>query len=127
MQRTPNLVSTHICLHFSSSNLTNCEASADLSCCAEVDNYSRIHEGAFIYIYPKYMPPKNIMLHTPHFLSISLKHHYSQTVKARDLKLCDKVHHPLCVTCHMTYLLPNYLCQDPKTLRKYSSSPVCCM
>ena len=35
-------------------------------------------------------------------VKISSKLLHSQTVRARDLKLWDNVHHPLCVTCHMS-------------------------
>ena len=36
------------------------------------------------------------------FFSKSSEHHHSQTVRDRDLKLWEYVHHPLCVTCHMS-------------------------
>ena len=35
-----------------------------------------------------------------------LKYGLSQTVRAGDLKFCDNVHPPPCVTCHMS----NYMC-----------------
>ena len=34
----------------------------------------------------------------------SLKHHYSLTVRARDLKFWDNVHHTQCVTCHKAHV-----------------------
>ena len=38
-------------------------------------------------------------------MKISSKHTYSQTVRARDQKFLDIVHHPLCFMCHMSHLL----------------------
>ena len=40
------------------------------------------------------------------FYSQSSKHHKSQTVRARYLHFWDNVHHPLCVTCHVS----NFMC-----------------
>ena len=36
------------------------------------------------------------------FLERSSSHHNFHTVRARDLKFWHNVHHPLCVTCHMS-------------------------
>ena len=49
-----------------------------------------------------------LLIHSVSQWSFSLqssKHHNSQTVRARDLKFWDNVHHPLCVTCHMSRVI----------------------
>ena len=49
-----------------------------------------------------------------YFSSQSSKHHYSQTVTASDLKFVHNVHHPLCVTWHMSCVtchLSHVMCQ----------------
>ena len=38
------------------------------------------------------------------FSSKSSKYPHSQIVRARDLKCWDNVHHPLCVTCHLSHV-----------------------
>ena len=38
------------------------------------------------------------------FSSQSSRHHKHQTVRARELTFWDNVHHPLCVTCHLSHV-----------------------
>ena len=71
-----------------------------------------VHEGTFSQygggrLNEKFLPSNALSLINSlttafSFVKISSKHLCFQTVRARDLTLWDNVHHPLCVTCHMS-------------------------
>ena len=77
-----------------------------LANCVEVINKPNV-AGAFLHTFViKYrfiLPP---------FSSQSSKHHNSQAVRARDLKLWENTNHPPCVMCHMSHVMCNVYIQS---------------
>ena len=56
------------------------------------------------------------------FVTMSSKHLQSQTIKARDMKFLEKVHHPLCVIYHMSGVRCHFFLLERKRTMWWSYS-----